>query len=79
MLEHSQITDAGLVHLKELDKLTSVAFQGTKVTDAGLLHLKDLNKLTFLNLADTYVTDEGVDELKETLPNCRVSMRRRGS
>ncbi len=72
-LEATSVTDAGLVHLKELTKLPTVDLSGTKVTDAGLVHLKGLPQLQSLTLWETKVTDAGVKKLQQTLPNCKIS------
>ena len=47
-LSGTEITDAALVHLKELKKLESLRLNDTKITDAGLVHLKGLTKLGYL-------------------------------
>jgi serine/threonine protein kinase len=59
------VTDAGLVHLKELKNLTGLNLPGTPVTDAGLVHLKELKSLTTLDLRETQLTDAGLVHLKE--------------
>ena len=71
-ISSSRITDAGLVHLKELKKLESLRLTDTKITDAGLVHLKGLTKLRYLNLSDTQVTNAGVANLQKALPNCEI-------
>ena len=38
-LNRTQVTDAGLAHLKGLTKLSSLGLDGTLVTDAGLVQL----------------------------------------
>lgn len=67
------ITDAGLVHLKEMPNLQELNLDGTKVTDAGLVHLNGLTKLTYLYLDDTQITDAGAADLQKTLPNCYIT------
>ena len=69
-LGHSQVTDAGLSHLKQMPNLERLHLQKTSITDAGLSHLKALKKLTYLNLYDTQVTDRCFETLK-TLPALR--------
>jgi Leucine-rich repeat (LRR) protein len=64
-LSGTPVTDAGLVHLKELKNLTRLNLARTQVTDAGLAHLKELKSLTSLNLNDTQLTDAGLVHLKE--------------
>ncbi|MCH8047578.1 MAG: hypothetical protein IID44_28110 [Planctomycetes bacterium] len=72
-------TDAGLEHLKDMEKRESwnlsvgtLDLSGTNVTDAGLQHLKGLKNLRELFLDETDVTDEGVKELQRALPTCRI-------
>ncbi len=64
----SQITDAGLGHLREhLEGLTSLKrldLGQTQITDAGLEHLKGLTNLQVLHLWDTEVTGPGLEHLK---------------
>ena len=64
-LRDTQVTDAGLVHLKELTaKLQFLNLSDTGVTDAGLVHLKGLTSLQSLHLGGTEVTDVGLEHLK---------------
>ena len=44
-LDGTQVTDAGLEHLKGLSRLQELYLDGTQVTDAGLEHLKGLSQL----------------------------------
>jgi FKBP-type peptidyl-prolyl cis-trans isomerase FklB len=60
----SEVTDAGLVHLKGLSSLQSLDLGSTKVTDAGLNHIESLTKLKYLGLYDCQVTDAGLEHLK---------------
>ena len=69
-LGYSQVTDAGLSHLKQMPNLERLHLLKTSITDAGLSHLKALKKLTYLNLYDTQVTDRCFETLK-TLPALR--------
>ncbi len=63
-LHDTQVTDAGLPHLKGLGKLRGLDLSRTHVTDTGLAHLKGLTSLIELWLADTQVTDAGLAHLK---------------
>ena len=69
----TQITDAGLVHLKDLTNLQRLYLDQTQVTDAGLVHLKGLTTLTVLDIKNTPITDAGVAELKKALPKCQIT------
>ncbi len=64
VLSKTQVTDAGLVHLKRFHKLEDLELEHTQVTDAGLQHLKGLVTLQILYLNDTQVTDAGLVHLK---------------
>ena len=59
-----KVTDAGLVHLKDLTNLQSLSLANTQVTDAALVHLKGMTNLQSLSLADTQVTDAALVHLK---------------
>jgi hypothetical protein len=71
-LKSSEVTDAGLEHLKGLAKLQRLSVSYTKVSDAGLEHLKGLTHLRLLDLWGTKVTDAGVKRLQQALPNCKI-------
>lgn len=64
-LRGTEITDAGLVHLKEMPQLTRLHLEKTKITDDGLEHLKGLPSLEYLNVYDTAVTDAGLARVKD--------------
>lgn len=61
-LADKPITDAGLVHISRLNKLTFLALPGS-VTDAGLKHLAGLTNLVTLSLDGTAVTGPGLEHL----------------
>src|SRR3954452_8589773 len=63
-LGNTQVTDADLKDLKELQSLQELSLGGTKVTDTGLKQLKDLKSLHVLYLTRTKVTGTGLKELK---------------
>ena len=48
-LSDTEITDAGLVYLKEMTKLENLELEGTQITDAGLVHLQGLTTLASLS------------------------------
>ena len=64
LLGNTQVTDAGLEHLRGLSQLQLLGLEGTQVTDAGLEHLKGLSQLQVLGLDKTHVTDAGLEHLK---------------
>jgi internalin A len=63
-LHATQVSDAGLVHLRGLTNLTELSLSGTKVSDAGLAHLKGLTNLSRLALRRTDMSDAGLVHLK---------------
>jgi hypothetical protein len=64
LLSDTQITDAGLEHLKGLTSLKRLDLYSTQITDAGLEHLKGLTGLQSLDLRSTQITDAGLEHLK---------------
>ncbi len=71
-LDGSHISDAGLVHLKELKALRRLTLSHTGVSDAGLGHLHGLSALEVVDLRNTKVTETGVTELKRALPRAEI-------
>ena len=63
-LDGTQVTDAGLQHLRGLMQLKKLRLTCTQVTDAGLKHLKGLTQLWNLELDYTQVTDAGLQHVK---------------
>jgi len=59
----TQVTDAGLEHLKDLPNLQTLLLNDTQVTDAGLEHLKKLPNVECLGLGGTQVSDAGLGHL----------------
>ncbi len=71
----SQITDDGLVHLKNLKQLEYLDLKkNTRLTDAGLTHLEELKSLKQLILIGTQVTPAGVQKLQQKLPNTKIAL-----
>ena len=63
-LDHTRITDAGMVHLKGMPNLQKLSLSYTDITDLGLTHIKGLNNLQSLNLSNTQITDKGLNNIK---------------
>ena len=66
-----QVTDAGLVHIKELSELKTLLLNGTSMTDAGLKQLTRLKKLERLYLTGSAVTEAGLQHIG-SLSNLRT-------
>ncbi len=60
----AKLSDAALMHLRPLSRLTSLSLSGNQITDAGLAQLSGLRSLEVLELDDTPVTDAGLEHLK---------------
>lgn len=63
-LSKTQITGAGLAHLKGLNSLEILDLGNTKINDPDLEQLTSLPKLQSLGLNGTQITDAGLDYLK---------------
>ncbi len=66
----TQVTGAGLVHVKDLKNLRVLNVSKCAVTDEGLTHLEKMTTLGVLALNGTKVTSAGLVHLK-TLPDLR--------
>ena len=64
-LSDSGVTDAGLVHLRQLTGLQRLTLTQTQVGDEGLAHLSQLTGLQRLRLDGTQVGDEGLAHLSQ--------------
>ena len=71
-LEKTTITDAALVHLKNLPNLEQVNLYGTNITDKGLKDLAKCPQLKVIYLWQTKTTGAGIEQLKKALPNVQI-------
>ena len=71
-LVSSDISDAGLKHLKGLHNLETLRLTDTGVSDQGIDDLTDLKSLHRLQIERTKITDEGIARLKAALPDCEI-------
>jgi internalin A len=58
------VSDADLVHLRDLDHIEVLNLNNAPIGDAGLAYIADLSHLFALSLDDTSVTDAGLAHLK---------------
>lgn len=65
-LSGTQVSDAGLVHLKDCTDLRHLYLGATQVSDAGLANFKGFKNFTALKLHDTTVTDTGLAHFKDS-------------
>jgi thiol-disulfide isomerase/thioredoxin len=73
VLTRTQITDAGLLHLKGLAQLQELSLTGTGITDTGLSYLKEHKKLQTLFLSHTKITHDGYMNLQRDLPHVQIT------
>jgi hypothetical protein len=76
-LQFNRISDQGLAHLSQMDKLESLWVCGregetNQITDSGLLRLEKLTKLNELGIQSTLVTNAGAKRFLKAVPGCRV-------
>lgn len=64
-LSGKDLTDEGLVHLKDIDNVIWLNLANTKITDDGLKHLSGMKTLKRLHLEKTQVGDAGLVHLKD--------------
>ena len=57
------LTDEGLAHVSQLDKVVWLNLKDTAISDAGLQHLSGLSDLKTLHLERTAITDRGLAHL----------------
>ena len=70
----NEITDQGLVHLRDLKSLETLDLRrNTRITDAGLVHLEGLTNLKHLYLIGTGVTPAGAAKLQKKLPKTKIA------
>lgn len=62
---NSELTDAGLVNLKDLVQLRFLSLNGAQIRGTGIVHFKRLSQLKSLSLNDTKLTDAGMEHLAE--------------
>lgn len=69
----NQVTDVGMVHLKDLKMLETLDLRRNPgITDAGLVHLENLSNLKQVYLMSTAVTPAGVSKLQQKLPKTEI-------
>lgn len=72
-LEHSKVSDKGLVEIGKLKQLTWLSVQHCPdVTDEGIKELGSLTKLKSLYLNGTKATKQGIAKLRMAIPDCEI-------
>ena len=74
------ITDEGMKNLGELKELRQLTIAAPNISDKGLLALRRLSRLRELTINNCPgVTDSAIDCLMEALPECNITIERRGT
>lgn len=60
----TNVTDAGLIHLKELRSLRVLGLSDTRISDTGVQHLAGLTSMGSLDLSGTNISDAGLKHLR---------------
>jgi hypothetical protein len=73
-LDHTEITDAGLVNLEGLLGLEFLDLRGTGITDTGLQHLQGLTRLKELDLGiNSPPSAAGIATLQKKRPSLKIN------
>jgi len=64
LLQHTSISDAGLIHVRHLANLRTLMISGPGVGDEGLTHFRGLTNLKRLMLSGGGITNAGLAHLK---------------
>lgn len=73
------VTDDGLRHIAQLDKLEALYLDGADITNDGLRHLRGLNRLTGLSMDSPNVTDAGMEHLAELATLTFLNLKKVGA
>ncbi len=68
----SDITDAGVAHLKGMQCLKILRLSHTAITDKSIGTFKELKNLVEIDLTKTCVSIRAIAELRKNLPNCFI-------
>jgi hypothetical protein len=71
-LGETEISDAGLEHLRKLTNMRSLRLHQTRVSDAGIECLKEMTQLGQLDVYDTQISESGVRQLRQWFPDCQI-------
>jgi len=71
-LNNTKVTDAGLVHMKNLRGLQDLFLNDNQISDVGIDNIKGCRNLVYLNLRGTKVTAAGGARLRQALPKCKI-------
>lgn len=66
IVDGENVSDAGTVHLKNLDQLDWLVITGSRITDESISVFAELPRLRVLNLAASKLTNSGVSRLSSS-------------
>jgi hypothetical protein len=71
-LDYTDVTDAGLRHLRGLKDLRELSLDSALVSGKGIEHLKVFPNLKVLNLYHTLVGEPAYEDLKSHYADCEI-------
>src|SRR5262249_38724435 len=71
-LQHTLVTDEGLLSISGPTSLNRLYLDDTAITDKSIPHLAKLHELRWITLSGTAVTGTGVKTLEHRLPKVRT-------
>lgn len=71
--DRSQVTDAAVQRVVQLEHLQCLLLGGAPVTDRSLTTLQSARRLKYLGVVCTHVSDEGIERFQETRPEVCVT------
>jgi outer membrane lipoprotein-sorting protein len=74
-LRHTNVTDRGLAHLRELHALEWLWLDRSQCTDVGFEHLNGLASLRQLSVDAGKAENDGITKLEQALPKCKIVRR----
>ena len=72
---HGQVTDNGMVHIKDVPRLEKLTLGQSKVTNAGLSHVGQLTGLQELYLCSDTISDDGLKYVGNLPELARLDLR----
>lgn len=73
-LSHSNVTDQGLVALRDLRNIESLRLNDTSISDRGLKFLEEIATLRMVSAKNTKVSEAGVKSFQLAVHNCKVEV-----
>jgi hypothetical protein len=66
------VTDGGVQHLVQLNRLERLNLAGSTITDVGMASFSKLRRLKWIDVTGTQVSTKGISEFECRVPGCEV-------